>query len=114
MAQAAEASALVAQIEADASAHVFLAREAQDSLDLFRSTFLPLYPFLHLPLSLNSCDLRRDKPFTWLVIMALTSTNVARQFAIEATIWQIISQRIVVQHYANIDLLLGTMAFSAW
>ncbi|KAM0814794.1 hypothetical protein AB5N19_00585 [Seiridium cardinale] len=63
---------------------------------------------------MKSCELRNVKPFLWLNIMALATKSVSQQFAMEETIWQIISQRIVVQHFANIDLLLGVVCFASW
>ena len=54
------------------------------------------------------------KPFLWLVIMALTTKSVREQLAMLETIWRIISQRIIIQQYADMDLLLGIVAFGAW
>ncbi|KAK3391310.1 hypothetical protein B0H63DRAFT_389631 [Podospora didyma] len=98
----------------DMAAHYVPERIAEERLVLFRTTFLAIVPFVHLPHSLNAAELCREKPFLWLNIMALTTKTVSEQFAMEETIWDIISRRIVVHHMVNLDLLLGLIAFCSW
>ncbi|CAG9947163.1 unnamed protein product [Clonostachys rosea f. rosea IK726] len=88
--------------------------EAEDRLNIFRRAFIPTFPFVHLPPAIHSAELRRQKPFLWLVIMSLTDRVVDRQFAMEETIWKIISHRIVTQHHADLDSLLAIICFSNW
>ncbi|KAF7559750.1 hypothetical protein G7046_g4416 [Stylonectria norvegica] len=101
-------------ISQDVSIHGLTDRLAGEQLITFRRSFLPMFPLIHLPQTLSAADLRREKPFFWLVAMALTTKRVALQFSMEETIWQIISERIVCQHLANLDLLLGLICFSSW
>jgi hypothetical protein len=89
-------------------------RRAKEQLDLFRTIFLPTFPLVHLPKDLLSADLQRTKPLLWLVIMALTTRSIREQSAMMETIWRIISQRVVIQQFADMDLLLGIVAFGAW
>ncbi len=53
-------------------------------------------------------------PFLWLVIMCFTTKLVQQQFEMEETIWNIVALRVVTQHHASMDLLLGMVCFSAW
>lgn len=73
-----------------------------------------MFPFVHIRGTMRAHDLRHEKPFLWLNIMALATKTVSEQFAIEETIWQIISRRIVAQHFVNMDLLLGVVCFASW
>ncbi|KAI2467660.1 hypothetical protein F4781DRAFT_302295 [Annulohypoxylon bovei var. microspora] len=98
----------------DISIHNLPERVAEEQLDTFRRFFLSMFPFVHIPTTTSAAELRREKPFLWLVIMALTPKMVAQQFAIEATIWHIISRRIVAQHFIDLDLLLGVICFASW
>ncbi|OTA88096.1 hypothetical protein M434DRAFT_80645 [Hypoxylon sp. CO27-5] len=98
----------------DVSVHQVSDRIAEEQLDTFRRVFLPTFPFVYIPATTSAAELRRQKPFLWLVIMALTTKMVAQQFAMADTIWHIISRRIVSQHLANLDLLLGVIGFASW
>lgn len=98
----------------DVAVHHIPEGVADESLDMFRRAFVTTFPFVHLPPSLGSAELLVRKPFLWLNIMALTTKMVARQFAMEETIWQIVSRRIVAQQHASLDLLLGVICFASW
>lgn len=106
--------AAASTIFADAIVHNVPVRVADESLDIFKRAFLSTFPFVHIPETMTSAQLLIQKPFLWLIIMALTAKNAAHQFAMEATIWDIISQRIVVQQYVSLDLLLGVICFASW
>ncbi|KAI0121427.1 hypothetical protein F4776DRAFT_630812 [Hypoxylon sp. NC0597] len=98
----------------DVSVHQVPDGIAEEQLDTFRRVFLSTFPFVHIPITMSAAELRRQKPFLWLVIMALTTKMVAQQFAMADTIWHIISLRIVSQHLASLDLLLGVIGFASW
>ncbi|OTB01589.1 hypothetical protein M426DRAFT_323349, partial [Hypoxylon sp. CI-4A] len=101
-------------ISDDVSVHQVPEGVGEEQLDVFRDIFIPMFPAVHLPVTTSAAQLRSEKPFLWLVIMALTSRDVAQQFAMGETIWQVISRRIVSQNYADLDLLLGVVCFAAW
>ncbi|KLU87138.1 hypothetical protein MAPG_06142 [Magnaporthiopsis poae ATCC 64411] len=81
-------------------------------LGVFRDVFLPIFPFVHLDRDLSAPELFKEKPFLWLVIVALTEQSVATQFSMEETIWSIISRIIVAEKLADLDLLLELIAFT--
>lgn len=83
-------------------------------LHVFRDVFIRIFPFVHLDDDLSSSKLFKERPFLWLVIMALTEQSIATQFSMEETIWSIISRRIVAEQLADLDLLLGLIAFTNW
>lgn len=81
---------------------------------IFHKDFVTTFPFVYIAKNTKAADLRVHKPFLWLVIMAITNRNVAEQFAMEETIWKVVSQRIVVQHHVSLDLIQGLVCFAAW
>ncbi|KAJ4387719.1 hypothetical protein N0V93_008318 [Gnomoniopsis smithogilvyi] len=98
----------------DVTVHGVSVRVADESLRIFKRAFLSTFPFVHIPAEMNSTDLLMQKPFLWLVIMALTAKHASQQFAMEQTIWNIISRRIIAQQHASLDLLLGLICFASW
>jgi hypothetical protein len=98
----------------DVSVHEVPDNMAEDQLARFRNDFISIYPLVHIPAEMKPAELRRQKPFLWLVIMALTTKTISQQFAMEDTIWHVISKRIIAQHLADLDLLLGLIAFTSW
>ncbi|KAI1803832.1 hypothetical protein F4811DRAFT_553484 [Daldinia bambusicola] len=101
-------------IALDVSAHSIPEQTAQDLLDTFRRHFIPMCPVVHIPPSTSAAELRRDKPFLWLVIMSLASKSISLQFELANTIWRIISNRVVLQHIIDLDVLLGIICFATW
>ncbi|KAI0113647.1 hypothetical protein GGR51DRAFT_506152 [Nemania sp. FL0031] len=89
-------------------------RLAEEQLHTFRIAFLPMFPFIHLPPTMSASQLRHEKPCLWLVMLCLTTKSVSQQFAMEEMIWDIISRRIVSEHLADLDLLLGVVCFASW
>lgn len=87
---------------------------AEEQLYTFRSAFLPMFPFVHLPFTMSAFQFRRQKPFLWFVMICLTTKSVSQQFAMSEKIWGIISRTIVSEHMAGLDLLLGVLCFAAW
>lgn len=106
--------AALSTIFADVIVHNIPVSIADESLYTFKRAFLSTFPFVHIPATMSSAELLMQKPFLWLVIMALTAKNAAQQFAMAETIWDIISKRIVVQQHASLDLLLGVICFASW
>ncbi|KAI2783131.1 hypothetical protein F4815DRAFT_459998 [Daldinia loculata] len=98
----------------DVSVHKIPEAAAEELLDSFRNAFIPMCPVVHIPISTSSAELRRERPFLWLVIMALTSKMISQQFQMADTIWRIISHRVVLQHIVDMDLLLGIVCFATW
>lgn len=98
----------------DVSVYRMSEQQANEQLDHFRTFFIPTFPCIHISQNVTASDLRQQKPFVWLLIMALTNRNVNEQFAMEETIWQIISQRAVTQHFVSLDILQGLIFFGAW
>lgn len=87
---------------------------AAEQLNRFRRDFLRYFAFCHIPYTVGSAELRRQKPFLWLVIMSLTTRSVSEQAAMGDTIRSIVSQKVVAQHDKSLDLLQGLLCVLSW
>jgi hypothetical protein len=88
-------------------------QEAEECLSKFR-TWLPHFPFVHLPPAMTAAALRVERPFLWLCIMDLTVTSNATQTLLRDRVRREVSERIVIQNERSMDLLQGLVAFLAW
>jgi hypothetical protein len=107
-------SDLTTSVLQDTSIHKISNMVAEEQFNTFRRSFIPVFPFIHVPVTMSALEFRSQKPFLWLVIMALTSKMVSQQFFLEETMWKIISRRIIQEHAVNVDLLLGVVCFASW
>jgi hypothetical protein len=71
---------------------------------------------LHLPPETDSNQLRRDRPFLWLCLVAAASQSTQTKLALGDRIKQEVTRRIFLDNEPtiNIDLLLGLLIFLAW
>lgn len=90
-----------------------LCAEADRSLKKFRS-WLPYFGFLHLPDSVTSEDLRRERPFLYAVIMNITAMSTPEQQVMAENIRRDVAQRLLVDHERTMDLLVGLVIYVAW
>ncbi|KAL4787633.1 hypothetical protein BJX76DRAFT_354113 [Aspergillus varians] len=88
--------------------------EAEECLTHFQTLKLQYFPFVHIPLTTNAMHLRRERPFLWLCIMAVSSRSTAKQQAWSHRIRQIVSQQMVMHSEKSIDLLLGLLTIVGW
>jgi hypothetical protein len=81
---------------------------------LFRTEHLFNFPFYYLPETKASAELRQEKPFFWLAIMSVTSTNLTQQLSLARLVRELASKEIVMEGERTLDLLLGVMCICAW
>ncbi len=89
---------------------------AEQYLDYFRTHLLKYFPFLHLPPETDAHQLRRDRPFLWLCLVAAASQSTHTKIQLGDTIKQEVTRRIFLDNVPtlNIDLLLGLLVFLVW
>lgn len=88
---------------------------SQECLTKFRTHMLKSFAFLHLPGDAQS--LRRERPFLFLCIIAVSSQSTQRKLELGEKIKRKLTDRIFLDNDStaiNIDLLLGLLTFLAW
>ncbi|KAK9367092.1 hypothetical protein V1509DRAFT_194602 [Lipomyces kononenkoae] len=88
--------------------------DANQYLKDFRTQKLEHFAFLSIDPATSSDELRQERPFLWLCIMAISCPSTSDQIRLGNGIRQIVSQKVVINGERNLDLLLGIMIFVGW
>ncbi|RDW65074.1 hypothetical protein BP6252_10725 [Coleophoma cylindrospora] len=88
--------------------------DAEEYLANFRTLNLKYFPFCYISPAAGAQQLRQERPFLWLCIMAVSSKSKPQQQLLTSKIRQTVAQEIVVNSEKNIDLLLGLLVFIGW
>ncbi|KAL4772925.1 hypothetical protein BDW60DRAFT_222131 [Aspergillus nidulans var. acristatus] len=91
------------------------ALQAEEYLTLFHTQLLPYFPCVYIPPGTTAQQLRHERPFTWLCIMAVTCRAAGQRRALYEKIKTIVAQQMV-HNSANtdIDILLGLLIYLGW
>lgn len=87
---------------------------AENIISDFRKQNLKLLPFLHIASHVTSEQLRNDKPFLWLCIMAISTPGESKRNLLFTKITDLIHQEVIVGVSPSMDILLGLMTFISW
>ncbi|KAL3478144.1 hypothetical protein BJX99DRAFT_256695 [Aspergillus californicus] len=88
--------------------------DAELSLNRFRAVMLPTLPFIVIPPSLTSQELRRESPLLWLSIMAVASARPAQQCALSEEARAAFAREAYVVGSRNLDLLSAILVYTIW
>jgi hypothetical protein len=88
--------------------------EGNALLEIFRNHTSSYFPFISVPKSMSAQELRQERPFLYLSILAITSTDYSKQMEFGKLIVKQMFERIFVNGERNLDLLLGVITSAAW
>jgi hypothetical protein len=88
--------------------------EAEENLNIFITKQLKYFPFVYISPTTTAEQLRQERPFLWLCIMAISSKIIAQQQSLNKRIENIVAQRLLYESEYSLDLLLGILAFIGW
>jgi hypothetical protein len=88
--------------------------EASDNLKTFKVTLLKHFPFITIPEPVNDQELRQERPFLWLCIMAVSSKSSVQHVALGKEIRTIIGRQLLLEGERHLDLLLGLLIYVSW
>ena len=74
----------------------------------------PFFPVIIFPPSMTAIQLRRECPFVWLSIMAISSKSSEQQKTLSREIRLTIGREMLVEGKNNLDLLIGLLIYVAW
>jgi hypothetical protein len=88
--------------------------DANALLEIFQGQACLYFPFISVPKSTSAEELRRERPFLYLAIMAVTSRKSYQKEELGKFIVRQIAERVFVNGERSLDLLLGVLTFAAW
>lgn len=90
------------------------AEDAELYLNKFRNDFVKHLPFIIIPPSVTSHQLRQDRPILWIAIMTVSSSNIAQQHSLSKEMREILARHAFVQGTRNMDFLLAVLVYATW
>ncbi|RAH75841.1 hypothetical protein BO86DRAFT_374025, partial [Aspergillus japonicus CBS 114.51] len=89
--------------------------QAEECLTAFLTQKLPYLPFIHFPSGTTARRLQRERPFTWLCVMAVAAKSAKQRSALCDRVKEIVARKAVLDYGGrDLDLLLGILIFIAW
>ncbi|PYI31528.1 hypothetical protein BP00DRAFT_343482 [Aspergillus indologenus CBS 114.80] len=83
-------------------------------LTAFLTQKLPYLPFIHFPSGTTARRLQRERPFTWLCVMAVAAKSAKQRSALGDRVKEIVARKAVLDYGGrDLDLLLGILIFIA-
>lgn len=89
-------------------------KEAEEYLNAYIELKAPYFPLLVFQTATTALQLRQEKPFLWLCIMAISSKSSEQQKVLNKEIRLTIGREILLEGKNNFDLLLGLLVYTAW
>ncbi|KAJ5811063.1 hypothetical protein N7447_010579 [Penicillium robsamsonii] len=88
---------------------------AERYLSTFKAKLTPHFPFVVVPPDVSVEQLRREKPFLCLAILASASyENMPLQRALGDEVKKVVASRMVIGGEISFELLQGLLVFLAW
>jgi hypothetical protein len=88
--------------------------EVEKILECYRTKMVPHLPVVCVDPDTSVEEMRKHRPFLFLVIRAICSKNLQRQVALVLEIKKIIGREMLIEGSKNVDLFLGILAFAGW
>lgn len=88
--------------------------EAEKYLANFRTQMLVNFTFIYIPPNSTAQILRQERPFLFLVIIAVSSESKPQRLVLGRDIKQMLARELLVENEGNFDMLLGLLVFLNW
>ncbi|KOC13312.1 alkaline D-peptidase [Aspergillus flavus AF70] len=104
------------QATMDVVARGYLSMEAAQSfIDIYRTDMTLHFPFVVIPPQVTATDLRQQKPFLFLAVLASAAySNMPLQRLLGREFKKIIASRMITSGEVSFELLQGMLVFLAW
>jgi hypothetical protein len=88
--------------------------DLEQYLECYRAKMVSYLPIVCINPNTTVDELRKQRPFLFLVIRAICSKNLERQAALVHEFKMILGREMLVAGTKNVDLFLGILIFAGW
>lgn len=88
--------------------------EAEEYLTIFKMHMMHYSPFMSIDAKTTARELRQERPFLWLCIMAISSKSTEQQKALGREFRLTVGREMLLEGKNNLDLLVGILTHVAW
>lgn len=88
--------------------------EADHYFRIFQNQMLPLFPFIHIPLSMTASKLRQDRPLLFRAIVAVATPSTEHRLSRIDSLRFLWAKSALTQDESNIDTLLSILTYITW
>ena len=87
---------------------------ADECLNTFTTYMSKCFPFIYLSPGVTAQQLRQERPFLWLCIMAVSSKSASQQQMLGDQIRHRLAQELLLKSTKSVDILQGLLTFVGW
>jgi hypothetical protein len=88
--------------------------ELEEYLESYRTTMVSYLPIVCISPDVTLGELRKQRPFLFLVIRAICSKTLERQGALVLEVKKTLGREMLLEGSRNLDLFLGILVFAGW
>ncbi|KAF4631334.1 hypothetical protein G7Y89_g6795 [Cudoniella acicularis] len=88
--------------------------ELEEYLETYRSKMVPYFPIVCISANMTVKEMKKERPFLFLVIRVICSKNLERQLALVLHVKKVLGREMLLEGTKNLDLFLGVLVFAAW
>ncbi|KAI0147341.1 hypothetical protein GGR57DRAFT_259965 [Xylariaceae sp. FL1272] len=88
--------------------------ETDIHLSRFRERSLPCFPFMNIRSGVSAHEFRRERPFLFCAIEAVTTPSVQQKAARIEKLKQTLTKAIILENQSNLDMLQSLLTYITW
>ena len=90
------------------------ASEQEECLRIFQTQNSKYFPLIYIPSTSSVQDIRAEKPFVWLCIMAVSTRSISQQAFLCNLVRRDLAEKMIYSLEKSLDLLFGTLICIFW
>lgn len=88
--------------------------ELVECLETYRNDMVPYFPIVCIDAGVTAAQLKKERPFLYLVIRAICSKNLWRQAVLILQVKRVLGKQMLLEGEKSLDPFLGVLVFASW